>query len=337
MPGLKVPSGYAGRADAGPLEGGRMLIRKFERAQLESEPNKVLFKDLYPWDAIADTPFGASLAVVEGGGSTMLHSHYPAECFFIFSGRGTMTCNGEAGAVSQGDVVYLPPGSHHTLKNDSESEALMFLSLFWNEETEDETPEAVAAPQPRLVFPSPPTPNGPLHLGHLSGPYLAADVVRRFDRMRGLGSKMVMLTDDHQSYTVLKAEYEESTPAETAEKYANQAVELMKAFDAAPDAWLFPSRDEEYRTAVREAFAQLLDAGYVELRETDALFCESCQQYLMDGRAVGDCPYCGTTCRGFLCETCCMPNKTVDLNDAGCLDCDSDAVKKPLTQVWFSL
>lgn len=314
-----------------------MLIRKFDRAQLDSEPDKVLFKDLYPWDAIGETPFGASLALVEGGGSTMLHSHHPAETFFIFSGQGTMTCNGESSSVATGDVIYLPPGSRHTLKNDSDQAPLMFLSVFWDAEA-DETPTAVLrTPQPRMLFPSPPTPNGPLHLGHLSGPYLVADVLRRFDRMQGLDSKLVMVSDDHQSYTVLRAEFEESTPAETAERYAGQAAHLLTAFDATPDAWIHPSRDPDYRQAVEQAFQRLLEAGHLQVRAADALYCESCQHFLVDGRAVGDCPHCGATCRGFLCETCCLPNKTVDLNDPGCLDCDADAVLRPLEQVFFSL
>jgi mannose-6-phosphate isomerase-like protein (cupin superfamily) len=68
-----------------------MTIRKFAREQLDREPHDVRFKDLYPWDAIADTPFGASLALVEPGGHTMLHSHTPAETFVICRGSGTMT------------------------------------------------------------------------------------------------------------------------------------------------------------------------------------------------------------------------------------------------------
>ncbi len=314
-----------------------MLIRKFDRAQLESEPDRVLFKDLYPWDAIGDTPFGASLAVVEGGGATMLHSHHPAETFFIFQGRGTMTCNGETSSVATGDVVYLPPGSRHTLKNDSDQEALMFLSVFWDAEA-DETPTAVLrTPMARMLFPSPPTPNGPLHMGHLSGPYLAADVLCRFDRLKGLDSKLVMVSDDHQTYTRMRAESEESTPAETAIKYADQAVALLQAFDARPDVWVHPSRDESYQAAVRAAFTRLVEAGHVVVREEDALYCEACDEFLVDGYAVGDCPHCGATCRGFFCETCCLPNKTVDLDDAGCLHCDGDAVRKPLRQAFFSL
>ena len=68
-----------------------MTIRKFSRDELESEPHSVRFKDLYPWEAIPETPFGASLAVIEPGGRTMLHGHDPAETFVICRGRSSAT------------------------------------------------------------------------------------------------------------------------------------------------------------------------------------------------------------------------------------------------------
>ncbi len=309
-----------------------MLIRKFDRTQLDSEPHNVLYKDLYPWDAIGETPFGASLALVEVGGETMLHSHHPAETFLICQGRGSMTVNGETSQVSAGDVIYLPPGSQHTLKNTSGGESLMFFSVFWDaEQGEAGAPEVEE--QPRLFFPSPPTPNGPLHLGHLSGPYLAADVLRRYDRMRGLASRSLCLADDHQSYVVLRSELEECPPAETAARYADQAVTLLKAFDAPPDLWVFASRDERYREAVRQALGQLK----LEEREDLALYCPSCEHFLVDGRAAGDCPHCGENSRGFLCENCCLPNRTIDLREPTCLDCKGPATLKPLKQLFFSL
>ena len=108
-----------------------MLLRKFVQEELESEPDKVLFKDLYPWDEIEDTPFGASLAIVEPGGQTMKHSHDPDETFIIFQGKGTMFVDDESNPIAKGDVVVMPSGSEHTIKNDSETEPLMFLSVFW--------------------------------------------------------------------------------------------------------------------------------------------------------------------------------------------------------------
>src|SRR5262245_61341992 len=122
-----------------------MTIRKFARDQLATEPHNVLYKDIYPWEAIEDTPFGASLAVVEPGGRTMLHSHAPAETFIICRGAGTMMIEQQTTPVGPGDVVYIHPGSVHDLRNDSPTEDLVFVSVFW---TAPQASRATAAAKP---------------------------------------------------------------------------------------------------------------------------------------------------------------------------------------------
>jgi methionyl-tRNA synthetase len=307
-----------------------MLIRKFDRAQLESEPHNVLFKDLYPWEAIEETPFGASLAVVEPGGKTMIHHHNPCETFLICQGRGTMTCDGESSAVASGDVIYLPPQSEHFLCNDSETDPLMFLSVFWDGPTP--VVGSVAA-GPRLYIPSPPTPNGGLHLGHLSGPYLLADVLKRFDRQRGQAAGWMLVTDDHQSYTALRAHFDQVGVAETAVRYGGEIVALLKALDAAPDALVQPSQNADYGRGVLEAFAAL---GLPQV-ERQGWYCRDCQLDLYDGYARGLCPHCESPCRGFLCETCCMPNGWDSLEEVHCLLCDRPAERRAVACRVFSL
>lgn len=319
-----------------------MLIRKFDRDQLESEPHNVLFKDLYPWDEIEETPFGSSLAVVEPGGQTQIHSHHPCETFVICQGRGIMTCNGETSPVSSGDVIYLPPRSVHKIQNDSDTDPLMFLSVFWDEpeasddDDDEEGEDADASPQqqvPLLLWPSPPTPNGALHLGHLSGPYLMADVLKRFHRQTGRPSGTLLVLDDHQSYVPLRG----GNPAETAAQYGAEILSLMKAFAAEPEAVIHPAQNPAYRQAAESALAQLRRDGFVAQKSGLAPYCNSCQQYLYDGFAAGTCPHCQTSCRGSLCETCCMVNTSETLQDVHCLLCDEKADMRPVERLVFSL
>src|SRR5262245_22376523 len=235
-----------------------MTIRKFARDQLASEPHSVLFKDIYPWDAIEDTPFGASIAVVEPGGRTMLHSHAPAETFIICRGTGTMMIEQKTTPVAAGDVVYIHPHSVHDLRNDSTTEDLVFVSVFW---TAAEASRATAVAKPRLILPSPPTANGPLHLGHMSGPYVMADVVRRYCAARGLPATVVCAVDEHQTYVVDRARFDERSVPETVERYAAGIVDALAAYHAKPDACVFASRDPAYQAAVRERFHRLHAAG----------------------------------------------------------------------------
>ncbi|MBT9582697.1 class I tRNA ligase family protein [bacterium] len=312
-----------------------MLIRKFDRAQLESEPHNVLFKDLYPWDQIEETPFGASLAVVEPGGQTMIHSHHPCETFFICQGQGTMTCNDLSSPVSSGDVIYLPPQSVHKIQNDSDTDSLMFLSVFWDApENEEATPPVVTS---RLIWPSPPTPNGPLHLGHLSGPYLLADVLKRYYRQRGLTANWLLVSDDHQSYVSMRAQFDETTAEQAATHYSAQMLALMKSLEASPDVVINPSQNADYRQAVQAALTQLYRDGFVSNRSGTCWHCADCDRYLYDGLAAGTCPHCDTSCRGYLCETCCQPNLPTTLRDVHCLHCETPAQMKEIPQLVFSL
>ena len=323
-----------------------MLLRKFDRDNLDSEPEKVLYKDIYPWDEIEDTPFGASMAIIEPGGATMLHSHEPSETFIIFQGSGTISIDGDERPISAGDVVVMLPGMQHSLKNDSDDVPLMFLSLFWwGDDTDthsfhmfgDEDEDATEKAPPRIIFPSPPTSNGPLHVGHLAGPYIMADVIRRFDALEKRSATFICLTDDHQSYTLSQAEDEGKPVTEVAAHYSDQIKNCLGLCQAEPDHFVSAFRDEDYKAAVTEAFKKLYDAGFIQKEEQDVFYCGECERELFDGHVVGDCPHCQATSLGFACETCCLPNKTVDLIEPICTKCDKTPELRKGQRLFFDL
>src|SRR5262249_19822195 len=152
----------------------------------------------------------------------------------------------------------------HELRNDSSTEDLVFVSMFWD-------PSGVeprnAAHAPRLILPSPPTSNGPLHLGHLSGPYLIADVMRRYYRARGTPAAFVSVMDEHQSSVLDRAIGVGTTASELATRYSDETAQVLAQFHAAPDECIYPTRDASYRAAVGERFRQLLRDGRLEARE----------------------------------------------------------------------
>lgn len=306
------------------------MIRKFSRDALESEPHDVLFWDIYPWESIDDTPFGSSLAIIQPGGRTMLHSHDPAETFVIVRGSGTISIDGKSEAVATGDVIYLPPQSVHDLRNDSQTDDLAFVSVFWTART------ATLAPTPRLIIPSPKTPNGPMHLGHLSGPYLLADAMRRYYRMHGIDAKLVCLTDDHQSYVAFRAKSDGATVEDTAAAFGAQIAQTLVAFGAAPDVTIAPSRDADYRAAVCERFVRLHVEGKIVARDVETLFCEACDLALHDVYVFGTCPYCKAQMSGAFCEACSSPVDAAVLADPRCDACEAPASRRTTRRLVFS-
>ena len=292
----------------------------------------MLFKDVYPWDAIDDTPFGASYAIVTGGGRTMLHSHDPAETFFICKGTGTIAISGRSESVGPGDVIYLPPHSEHDLTNASATEDLVFVSVFWKARI-----EAQIDPTPRLLMPSPPTPNGPLHLGHLAGPYLLGDVMRRYYRMHGVPATLVCVTDDHQSFVAERGDVEGRSAADHAQMFSAKIAEALQRFHAQPDATLGTSVDEALATAVRARFAELRAAGKIEVREVETLYCETCDRGLYDSYLHGTCPHCGANSSGFVCESCNVPSDTAAIVGPTCTKCDQPASRRTMLRALFPI
>lgn len=303
-----------------------MLLRKFDRDDLEPEPHKVHFKDLYPWDGVTDTYFNASVALVEPGGHTELHHHDVCETFVIVSGNGVMVCNDVRREVGPADTVYAPPGTVHMLRNESPDTPLVFFSMYWHEVMEHFNYSPVSHETPRVVIPSPPSSNGPLHLGHLAGPFVAADVYRRFSRLCGVQTKLVCATDDHQSYVV--------TCGADHSEMAARIFKTLNAVEAAPDVKVRSHEDEGYRKAVLEKYEAL--KSRLTVVEADTCYCENCQKFLYDGFLYGDCSHCGSSANGFNCQTCGFPNDGHDLEEVHCNLCDQPTTTRKLKRLFLN-
>ena len=86
---------------------------------------------LYPWPGVADPLWGSAIASVRPGERTTPHSHDEHETFVVLSGSGVIEVDQESAPVTAGDVIYLAPNSHHTMKNTSQTERLDFIPIFW--------------------------------------------------------------------------------------------------------------------------------------------------------------------------------------------------------------
>lgn len=181
-----------------------------------------------------------------------------------------------------------------------------------------EVPVSTAQPfgtRPVFVFSTPPTPNGDLHLGHLSGPYLGADVFVRFQRMNGVAAWHLTGSDDYQSYVVECARREGDTPARTAAHYGAEIAETLRLMDIEPDQYTVTSTDPRYAPGLRAYFTRLVESGSVAPREDAALFDGETGAYLYEVDVSGGCPACGEPTGGNICEECGEPNSCADLVD----------------------
>jgi methionyl-tRNA synthetase len=189
-----------------------------------------------------------------------------------------------------------------------------------------------------IVSGAPPTPNGDLHLGHLSGPYSGADIYARARRLLGQDAVYLVGSDIYQSYVPMKA-LQLGVDADTLAKgFDDEIRALFSAMDFSVAGYVRPQESRLHQQMVREFFATLHERGRLEERTEECLYCESCARYLHEAHLTGCCPHCGDDdCDGNLCEVCAWPNAVVDLVGPRCNHCGQAPVRREFTRLVFPL
>ncbi|KXK63805.1 hypothetical protein AWW66_01085 [Micromonospora rosaria] len=180
------------------------------------------------------------------------------------------------------------------------------------------------APLTVLLSP-PPTPNGPLHVGHLAGPYVAADVAARAARARGERVLTVCGTDDHQNYVVTRADRDGRGPDAVVADHGARIREVFARARVEHDVHTSPSTDPAYRRAVGDLFA-LVDRA-VLTAGPPALACRDCHRTLHHAYVAGRCPGCRAAMGGGTCEECGEFATARDLVAAACARCGGPPVE----------
>jgi methionyl-tRNA synthetase len=163
--------------------------------------------------------------------------------------------------------------------------------------------------------------NGPLHLGHITGAYLPADIFARYHRLKGNRVLMVSGSDQHGAPITIRAEQESTTPQEVASKYHKQFVDCWKKLGISFD--LFTTTGTlNHSQVTHDIFLTLLDKGYIYRDKMMQAYCPKCQRFLPDRYLEGTCPYCGfTKARGDECDECGKPLNPSELKDLHCYLC----------------
>ena len=163
--------------------------------------------------------------------------------------------------------------------------------------------------------------NGPLHLGHIAGAYLPADIFARFHRLKGNKVLMVSGSDQHGAPITIRAEQEGTTPQEVAVRYHQQFVDCWKRLGISFD--LFTTTGTANHTQVtHDVFLTLLNRGYIYRDKMLQAYCPNCQRFLPDRYVEGTCPYCGfDKARGDECDECGRPLNLEEIKDLRCHLC----------------
>lgn len=155
-----------------------------------------------------------------------------------------------------------------------------------------------------LVTAALPYANGPVHIGHLAGCFLPADIYARYQRAKKRDIKFVCGSDEHGVPITIRAMKEGITPQDVVDKYHAIIKDSFEQMGISFDIYSRTS-SETHRHTSQAFFKKLFDDGLFEEKETEQFYDEEAKAFLADRYIVGTCPICGNdNAYGDQCEKC---------------------------------
>ena len=142
-----------------------------------------------------------------------------------------------------------------------------------------------------LVTTALPYANGPVHIGHLAGVYVPADIYTRFLRLRGEDAVMIGGSDEHGVPITIKAQKEGVTPQDIVDRYHKIIKDSMEELGISFDIYSRTTSDIHSQTA-SEFFRRLYDNDQFVAKSSMQLYDEKAGQFLADRYVTGECPHC---------------------------------------------
>lgn len=192
-------------------------------------------------------------------------------------------------------------------------------------------------PKRYLITAALPYANGPVHIGHLAGCYLPADIYVRYLRARKRDVKFIGGSDEHGVPITIRAMKEGITPQQVVDKFHALIKESMQQMGISFDIYSRTSNKVHHDTA-SAFFKKMYDDGLFEEKETEQYYDESTKTFLADRYIVGTCPVCfNPNAYGDQCERCGSTLSPEQLINPRSALSDAVPVKKQTKHWYFPL
>ena len=166
-----------------------------------------------------------------------------------------------------------------------------------------------------LVTTALPYANGPVHIGHLAGVYVPADIYVRYLRLKGREVLFIGGSDEHGVPITIKAKKEGVTPQDIVDRYHKIIKESFEEFGISFDIYSRTSSKIHYKTA-SDFFKTLYEKGEFIEKTSEQYYDEEAKQFLADRYITGTCPHCkNPNAYGDQCEACGTSLSPLDLID----------------------
>lgn len=168
-------------------------------------------------------------------------------------------------------------------------------------------------PKRHLITSALPYANGPIHIGHIAGAYLPADIYVRYLRLQKKDVAFICGSDEHGAAITLRAKKEGKTPREIVDFYHKLMGDAFKDFGISFDEYHRTSSPEHHEMS-QQVFLKLLEKGSFEVETSQQYYDEEQKQFLADRYIMGTCPNCANEkAYGDQCEKCGTTLSPLDL------------------------
>lgn len=179
--------------------------------------------------------------------------------------------------------------------------------------------------------------NGPIHLGHIAGAYLPADIFVRYHRLKGSDIVFVCGSDEHGVPITLRAEKEGISAQKIVDKYHSMNKKSFENFGISFDNFSRTTLPIHHETS-RDFFTKIYNKGILKTKKEIQFYCPSCKRFLADRFVEGKCPNCKNTgARGDQCEACGTWLDPAKLIEPSCKICGTTPVAKETEHYYIPL
>ncbi|MDR2913877.1 MAG: methionine--tRNA ligase [Tannerella sp.] len=185
-----------------------------------------------------------------------------------------------------------------------------------------------------LITSALPYANGPVHIGHLAGVYVPADIYARYLRLKGEDILFIGGSDEHGVPITIRAKKEGVTPQDIVDRYHNIIKKSFEDFGITFDIYS-RTTSETHRQVASDFFRTLYEKGVFIERTSEQYYDEEAKQFLADRYITGTCPHCGNeNAYGDQCEACGTSLSPTDLKNPKSTISGSSPVMRE-TKHWY--
>ena len=190
----------------------------------------------------------------------------------------------------------------------------------------DQSLVSIPKDAPILIAAAWPYVNGQIHVGHLVGYFIPADIFARYNRLKGRPVLMVSGADCYGTPITVAADKEGKTPQEIVAEYYPQVLDLIALLDVQYDLFT-KTTSKNHHEVVQDLFIKLANNGFISKKITPQYYSEKDNKFLPDREVEGTCPNCGyTEARADQCDNC-----TKVLSEGELINPYNRSTKSPVT------